>query len=94
MIILFDNSPSAIFGLTMNSSEWKIRKTLKSLGFEYVDNYSGLVSCYSKENIDFRIYPDYKKGVNDSDYCVLKFTTTSGRYYCNLKTEALRLSNY
>lgn len=29
----------------------------------------------------------YKKGVTDSDYCVLKFTATSGRYYCDLKTE-------
>ena len=30
----------------------------------------------------------YKKGVTDSDYCVLKFTATSGRYYCDLKTES------
>ena len=29
----------------------------------------------------------YKKGVNDPDYCVLKFSATCGRYYCNLKTE-------
>ncbi len=29
----------------------------------------------------------YKKGVTDLDYCVLKFTATSGRYYCDLKTE-------
>ena len=29
----------------------------------------------------------YKKGVTDSDYCVLKFTAKSGRYYCDLKTE-------
>ncbi len=29
----------------------------------------------------------YKKGVTDPDYCVLKFTTTSGRYYCDLKTK-------
>ena len=29
----------------------------------------------------------YKKGVTDPDYCVLKFTATSGRYYCNLRTE-------
>jgi len=28
----------------------------------------------------------YKKGVTDPDYCVLKFTATSGRYYCDLKT--------
>ena len=29
----------------------------------------------------------YKKGVGDPDYCVLKFTAISGRYYCDLKTE-------
>ena len=29
----------------------------------------------------------YKNGVTDPDYCVLKFTATSGRYYCDLKTE-------
>lgn len=29
----------------------------------------------------------YKKGVADPDYCVLKFTTENGRYYCDLKTE-------
>jgi general stress protein 26 len=28
----------------------------------------------------------YKKGVTDPDYCVLKFTADSGRYYCDLKT--------
>lgn len=31
----------------------------------------------------------YKKGVADSDYCVLKFTAGSGRYYCNLKIEKI-----
>ena len=30
----------------------------------------------------------YKKGVTDTDYCVLKFTAISGRYYCDLKTES------
>lgn len=29
----------------------------------------------------------YKKGVTDPDYCVLKFTAESGRYYCDFKTE-------
>lgn len=29
----------------------------------------------------------YKNGVTDPDYCVLKFTSESGRYYCDLKTE-------
>lgn len=30
----------------------------------------------------------YKRGKADPDYCVLKFTATSGRYYCDLKTES------
>lgn len=29
----------------------------------------------------------YKNGKTDPDYCVLKFIATSGRYYCDLKTE-------
>lgn len=30
----------------------------------------------------------YKQGVTDPDYCVLKFTAESGRYYRDLKTES------
>lgn len=30
----------------------------------------------------------YKQGVNDPDYCVLKFTAVKGRWYSNLKTES------
>jgi len=29
----------------------------------------------------------YPKGVTDPDYCVLKFTAESGRYYSNFKSE-------
>lgn len=29
----------------------------------------------------------YKKGITDPDYCILKFTAESGRYYCDLKTQ-------
>lgn len=29
----------------------------------------------------------YSQGVTDPDYCVLKFTATSGRYYQDLRTE-------
>ena len=29
----------------------------------------------------------YKEGVTDPDYCVLKFTAVSGRYYNNFKSE-------
>lgn len=34
----------------------------------------------------------YKKGVTDPDYCVLKFTAKSGRYYCDLKTENFEIT--
>ena len=30
----------------------------------------------------------YKEGVTDPDYCVLKFTATSGRFYSNFKSES------
>lgn len=33
----------------------------------------------------------YKKGVTDPDYCVLKFTATNGRYYCDLATESFNI---
>ena len=33
----------------------------------------------------------YKKGVTDPDYCVLRFTAASGRYYQDLKTESFAL---
>ncbi len=33
----------------------------------------------------------YKEGVTDPDYCVLKFTAESGRYYSNLKTESFEI---
>ena len=29
----------------------------------------------------------YPKGVNDPDYCVLKFTAEKGRYYSNFRSE-------
>lgn len=36
----------------------------------------------------------YKKGVTDSDYCVLKFTAMKGRHYCNLKTENFSMGEF
>ncbi len=35
----------------------------------------------------------YKGGVTDPDYCVLRFTAESGRYYCDLKTESFDINN-
>ncbi len=33
----------------------------------------------------------YPQGVQDPDYCILKFTAQEGRYYCDLKTESFSL---
>ena len=33
----------------------------------------------------------YPKGLDDPDYCVLKFTAAKGRHYCDLKTESFSL---
>ena len=33
----------------------------------------------------------YAKGVEDPDYCVLKFTAVSGRYYSNFKSETFAI---
>lgn len=33
----------------------------------------------------------YKDGVTDPDYCVLRFTAESGRYYCDLKIESFSI---
>ena len=33
----------------------------------------------------------YPKGVTDPDYCVLKFTAKTGRYYANFKSETFEI---
>ena len=33
----------------------------------------------------------YSKGVTDPDYCVLKFTAKTGRYYSNFKSETFEI---
>ncbi len=35
----------------------------------------------------------YRQGVNDPDYCVLKFTAIKGRYYCDLRTESFNIED-
>lgn len=35
----------------------------------------------------------YKQGVTDPDYCVLKFTATKGRHYCDLKSESFTMED-
>ena len=34
----------------------------------------------------------YKGGVTDPDYCVLRFTAESGRYYCDLQSESFTIA--
>ena len=34
----------------------------------------------------------YRRGSEDPSYCILKFTATEGRYYCDLKTEPILIS--
>ena len=36
----------------------------------------------------------YKEGVTDPDYCVLKFTAVSGRYYNNFKSENFVIESF
>jgi general stress protein 26 len=38
-----------------------------------------------------RLY--YHGGVTDPDYCVLKFTAASGKYYANFKTESFTIGD-
>lgn len=38
-----------------------------------------------------RIY--YKQGVDDPDYCVLKFTCKSAEYYCDFKVEKIDMTD-
>lgn len=34
----------------------------------------------------------YPEGVTDPDYCVLKFTAVSGRYYANFHSETFEIN--
>ena len=56
----------------------------------------GLVEVLETEEAKERIWRDsdtmyYKGGVTDPDYCVLKFTAISGRYYSNFKSEDFKI---
>ena len=43
----------------MKSSEWKIKSTLERRGFKYMDMYSGLDPCFSKDDVNIRICEAY-----------------------------------
>lgn len=52
----------------------------------------GMVEVLETPDEKERIWRDgdtmyYPGGVTDTDYCVLKFTATKGRYYCNFNSE-------
>lgn len=48
-----------IYGLGMSSTETEINDTLSKNGFEYLGDYSGLDPSYLKDDVEFRIYPNY-----------------------------------
>lgn len=48
-----------IYGMSIKTDAYTINKTFSDLGFEFLDKYSGLDACYSKNDIEFRIYPNY-----------------------------------
>ena len=53
---------------------------------------SGTVEVLETAEAKMRIWREgdtlyYKEGVNDLDYCVLRFTAARGSYYSNFKSE-------
>ena len=66
--------------------------------FKYVGiMFKGKMEVLTDQDIKNEIWQKgdfiyYSKGVTDPDYCVLKFTVMSARYYCDLKTEDLNLT--
>lgn len=58
--------------------------------FYFTTNTSSMRAGQYKKNPKACIYfcdKRFFRGVTDPDYCVLKFTITSGRYYSNFKSE-------
>ncbi len=58
--------------------------------------FTGTMEVLTDENTKKEIWRTgdtifYKKGVTDPDYCVLKFTAKTCRYYCDLKTENVEI---
>jgi len=90
-----------IFYFTTNTSSMRVKQYLKNgkacIYFFDGSSYRGvmlrgtmevLTDAASKEMIweeGDTMY--YKKGVTDPDYCVLRFTATSGRYYSNFSSQ-------
>lgn len=95
------------FYFTTNTSSMRVKQYLEnpkaSIYFYDKRFYRGvmlkgtmevLTDSKSKEEIwreGDEIY--YPLGVTDSDYCVLKFTARSGRYYSNFRSEDFLVNN-
>ena len=95
------------FYFTTNTSSMRVKQYLEnpkaSIYFYDKRFYRGvmlkgtmevLTDSKSKEEIwreGYEIY--YPLGVTDSDYCVLKFTAQSGRYYSNFRSEDFLVNN-
>lgn len=95
------------FYFTTNTSSMRVKQYLEnpkaSIYFYDKRFYRGvmlkgtmevLTDSNSKEEIwreGDEIY--YPLGVTDSDYCVLKFTAQSGRYYSNFRSEDFLVNN-
>lgn len=95
------------FYFTTNTSSMRVKQYLEnpkaSIYFYDKRFYRGvmlkgtmevLTDSKSKEEIwreGDEIY--YPLGVTDSDYCVLKFTAQSGRYYINFRSEDFLVNN-
>ena len=81
----FQNNPKA-------SIYFYHKGLIKYVGIMLVGNMEVLTDQETKNSIWKKgdtIF--YKEGVTDPDYCVLKFTATNGRYYCDLKTESFEI---
>ena len=95
------------FYFTTNTSSMRVKQYLEnpkaSIYFYDKRFYRGVMlkgtmevlnNSKSKEEIwreGDEIY--YPLGVTDSDYCVLKFTAQSGRYYSNFRSEDFLVNN-
>ena len=89
------------FWFTTNTSSNKVRCFLENskASIYFVDkrffrgvSLVGTIEVLDDEESKERIWREgdtmyYKGGVTDPDYCVLKFTAFSGRYYSNFKSE-------
>lgn len=95
------------FYFTTNTSSMRVKQYLENpkasiyfydkrfyIGVMLKGTMEVLTDSKSKEEIwreGDEIY--YPLGVTDSDYCVLKFTAQSGRYYSNFRSEDFLVNN-